>query len=495
MPKSTQNTTIDILPPPVITILGHVDHGKTTLLDTIRKTRVAQKEFGGITQKIGAYQIDIPPNPKNKAQVKKITFIDTPGHVAFTQMRSQGALVADIAVLVVAGNDGIMPQTIESITHIKNSQIPVIVAINKMDLPDINLEKIKKQLSKQGLNLEEYGGDVPVVPISAKKEEGIDKLLSTIILIHELYYKKASTSFSGVVIESALTKTKGIVATIIVRSGNLAVGDEVVSTNNTFKIRALLSDTGINRTVISRGDPAEVLGFKSLPEVGSTLYKINEAELNKPVQKTITAIQPETVAPEVSASEQPPSEDKIKLIVKADTAGSLEAISLSLKSDVMIISNAVGNINESDVLLAKTTKALIIGFNVTPPDNVTKLAASEKVLIKTYNLIYQLIDELEELIEAIRKGNLVTILGEAKINVIFNIKKEKIAGVKVVKGRIARGDQVKIMREETEISRAKIKSLRHGKEDISKVEQGTEAGVLLSHDIDFLTGDSIISIG
>ncbi len=476
-----KQTFATLLPrPPVVTILGHVDHGKTTLLDTIRKTNIAAKEYGGITQHIGAYQITFNNN--------RITFIDTPGHEAFNKMRSRGASVADLAILVVAGNDGVMPQTVESLEYIKSAKIPFIVVVNKMDLPDINLEKIKKQLVKLDIKLEEYGGEIPLIPLSAKTGQGIDKLLEMIILIAELHQIK-DTSFEklqAVVIESVLSRNKGPTATVIVRSGKLSIGDDVVCQNQEFRVRALNNWLGENLQQVKSGEGAEVLGWKTLPAVGGILYNKHQIQLMQPVSSQITQVSPKNPALD---------EEQIKLIIKADSAGTLEAIRGSLPKNTLILESGVGNINESDILLAKSTKALIIGFHIKPGENVLKLADSEKVIIKTYNIIYELIDEIDEVVEALKQGNLVNILGEAKVIALFNIKDQIIAGVKVIKGRIARGDQVKIMRKDEEIGRAKIKSLRHNKEDITKSEQGSEAGLILSQNIEILTGDSIISIG
>ncbi|MCL4339017.1 translation initiation factor IF-2 [Patescibacteria group bacterium] len=514
MPTRTDTQSV-LLRPPIVTILGHVDHGKTTLLDYIRKTSVAAREYGGITQHIGAYQTEVvlPQQDKNgKSQSKKITFIDTPGHETFSKMRSRGAKVADIAVLVIAGNDGVMPQTIESIEHIKSAGIPCLVAINKVDIPDINLDKVKKQLTKAGLKLEEYGGDIPVVPLSAKTGQGVPKLLEMILLLAELNQitDVSSQPFKAVVIESILSKNRGPVATVVVRSGQLEVGEEVVCDNQEFKIRALVDWLGKNLDEVKNGDAAEILGWKILPPVGSILIKKSESELAKNIEKDIidaptislsTHAETEITLPHpplpavVQNTQTAIEEEKIKIIIKADTAGTLEAIMYSLPKNIVIIQSGVGNISESDILLAKTAKALIIGFHLKPNDNILKLADSEKVIIKTYNIIYELIDEIDDVVDALKKGNLVKILGEARVQVIFDIKDQKIAGVKVISGRIAKGDQIKVVRGENEIGRAKIKSLKHNKEDITKSEQGNEAGVLLSQNLDILTGDSIISIG
>lgn len=500
-------------PCPVVTILGHVDHGKTTLLDTIRKTNIALHEEGGITQHIGAYQITvrsknaqssrpirhlaerggIPNEILRQAQDDRaadshtITFIDTPGHEAFSKMRGRGAQVADIAVLVVAANDGVMPQTLESISHIQSAKIPCIVAINKIDLPNINIEKIKKQLTKAGLNLEEYGGDVPIVPLSAKTGFGIDKLLEMILLLSELYQdkKEIQKNLQAVVIEATLSKNRGPVATVIVRHGSLKVAQEVICENQVTKIRALVDWNGKNIPEVTSGQPAEVLGWKKVPGVGSIVSTGSPIQPTPEEEKVLT---PNT-APEEN------EEQKMKLIIKTDSLGSLEAISHGLKDNVEIISSRVGLVTESDVMLAKITRAIIIGFNIKTPESVVKLAQSEKVFIKNFNIIMQVFQEIDDVAQSLKQGNLVTILGEAKIIALFTFKDDKVAGVEVTSGRIARGDQVKVVREDQEIGRARIKSLRHLKDDVTRVDQGTQGGVILSQKFDFLTGDSIISIG
>lgn len=471
--------------PPVVTVLGHVDHGKTTLLDTIRKSNVAAREAGGITQGIGAYQIE--------SKGKKITFIDTPGHEAFAAMRARGARVADIAILVVAANDGVQPQTQESIRLIQDSKIPVIVALNKMDVPGINIEKIKKQLTQAGLQLEEYGGETPVVPISAIKGEGIEKLLEMIQLLVELHPPEESTQgpLKAIVIESELSKQKGSVATVIIRQGEMHVGDTVFCEKQTFRVRALMDWQNKSRPVAQAGDPVQILGWQRVPDVGSILSNATPVPAHTPASATPPQNVP-AQSPDESAEK-----DKVKLIIKTDTTGSLEAISEGIKNltSVVVISSGVGQIHESDILLAKTTKSLVLGFNQHPDNSVQRLAQSEKVLIKTYTIIYELFNELDDVVEAIRLGNLVTILGEAKVLALFPFEGEQVAGIKVSAGRIARGDQIKIMRGEEELGRARIKSLRHKKEDITKAEIGTEAGALFSHPFDLLTGDSIIAIG
>jgi translation initiation factor IF-2 len=507
MKQKTVTPTV-IIRPPVVTILGHVDHGKTTLLDTIRNTQITAKEHGGITQHIGAYEVALPSKlvTKNKSPISTITFIDTPGHQAFARMRVRGADVADIAVLVVAGNDGVQPQTVESIHHIKAAKIPTIVAINKIDLPDINVDKIKQQLVKLGLDLEEYGGETPVVPLSAKTGLNLDKLFEMILVLWELHAVKLDLiePFKGVVIESTLTKNRGSVATIVVRNGSIKRGDELICDDIICKVQAMINWKGEQLLQLHAGQAAEILGWKHVPQVGSVVTFESAPVAKKPIEPPVPsaiAKQPPTQAPSPPGTIPPvaqfqPPEEKMKIILRCDMAGTLEAITAGLPQDMIeILSSGVGTISESDVLLAKTTKSIIVGFQIKPPDSVLKLASAEKVIIRTYNIIYELFDELEEVALALKEGNLVTILGEAKIIAVFPMKQELIAGVKVISGRIARGDQVKIVRENVEIGRARIKSLRHQKEDITKSEQGSDAGLILSHKLDLLTGDAIISIG
>lgn len=489
---------VSFVRPPIVTVLGHVDHGKTTLLDTIRKTQITAKEHGGITQHIGAYEIILNKEitQKAKSPISSITFIDTPGHQAFARMRVRGADVADIAILVVAGNDGVQPQTVESINHIQAAKIPTIVVINKIDLPDINMDRIKQQLVKLGLELEEYGGETPVVPLSAKTGQNLEKLFEMILIVAELHNVKQDPHalFQGVIIESTLTKNRGPVATIVVRNGVIKRGDDLVADTSLCRVQAMINWKGEQLPELHAGQAAEILGWKTVPPVGSTATLSSQKQAPKEIP-----LPAKTAAPSPVGSPTPVQsveEEKIKIILRSDMAGTLEAIQAGLQKDMFeTISSGVGTISESDVLLAKTTKAIIVGFQIKPPESVVKLASAEKVIIRSYNIIYELFDELEEVAIALKEGNLVTVLGEAKIIALFPMKQEMIAGIKVISGRIARGDQVKIVREEKEIGRSKIKSLRHLKEDVNKAEQGTEAGLILSQKLDLLTGDAIIAIG
>ena len=435
--------------PPIVVVLGHVDHGKTTLLDAIRSTNVATKEYGGITQKIGAHQITLPAT--SHQPLATITFIDTPGHEAFTKMRSRGTKVADIAVLVVAANDSVMPQTIESIKTIQDAKIPYIVAINKMDLPEANVDRVIQDLLRHGVLLENYGGDVPFVKVSAKKKEGVKELLDLITLLAQVSGVSGNPDgpLEMAVIESKMDKNRGWVVTVIIRNGTLKVGQEISS----GKIRALVDYQGKNILQAGPGTPVEILGLRQDP---------------------IAEISPSQNA-------------DLNLILKADTNGSLEAIQAKIPDNVNLLSSGTGEITDADVLFAKSTKAIILGFNVKLAS--PKLAETEKVLVRTYKIIYELLDELEDA----AKGALVPpvteeVLGTAEIIAEFPFEKLRVCGTKVTDGRLARGDLIKIQSQ-----KSKIKSIRVGKDDVNRVEKGKECGVLLDPQIDFGVGDDIIA--
>ncbi len=474
--------------PPIVTILGHVDHGKTTLLDFIRKSNVAAREHGGITQHIGAYQIT--------HEDKLITFIDTPGHAAFEKMRSRGAAVADIAVLVVALDDGIMPQTVEAIKHIQLAKVAMVVAINKIDLPGINMQvqmdKIKKQLSDRGVLIEEYGGDVPLVPLSAKSGDGVDKLLEIILLVAEVNEFKGDPTAtpSGVVIESSLDKAKGSVATLLIRNGTLKRGDQILVGGVKGKIKGMFDYAGKSMDQAGPSTPVEVLGLDSVPAVGSVLgQQLSEKKVVKP-----------EVASLLDRLKQDDSE-VLKLIVKADKQGSLEAIEGSLdnfnldKKVVEVIATGVGDILEFDVKLADSAKAIVVGFNVKVAGVAAKLAETDHVLIRTYNIIYELLDEMEEVIESmIRPGKIEEILGKAEVLAEFPYgKNERIAGCRVVEGGINKGPKVRVVRDGEIIGEGKLKSLKKVKEEVNRIEKGQDCGMIFDPPIDFQTGDIVES--
>lgn len=474
--------------PPVVAVLGHVDHGKTTLLDTIRKSHVADREHGGITQSIGAYQIDDPV----------ITFIDTPGHEAFSKMRSRGATIADIAILVVAADDSVMPQTKESIEQIKAAGIPLIVAMNKMDLPGANPDKVKQDLARHGVQVEGFGGDIPFVPVSAKQGTGINELLEMINLVAQMKELSGDPTapVMAMVVETRVDKGKGMVASVVVKQGTLRVGDGLYEgAKLVAKIRAM-GDGVAQVKEAGPSKPVEVLGFTQLPQVGAVLH----TSAQEVTQSPVTSPQPPVAGsvPELPDWLKPKSEQeerKLNIFLKADTAGSLEAVIASLHPRIHIVQSGVGDITEADIQQAKSSKAFVVGFNVKAANSVAKLAQQEKVVFRTYAIIYELLDELAEVVEGMKE----VLSGERELGVgtiiaEFPFEKQRVAGTKVTEGRLARGDQVKIMRGEEEIGRAKIKSLRTAKEDVTKVEVGQECGVLFDRTVAFLPQDAIIAV-
>ena len=471
--------------PPIVAVLGHVDHGKTTLLDFIRKTNVAAREHGGITQNIGAYQAPV----KNRL----ITFIDTPGHEAFAKMRSRGATAADIAILVVAADDSVKPQTKESIEQIKAAGVPMIVVANKIDLPAANLDRVKQDLAKNSVQVEGFGGDVPILPVSAKQGTGVAELLDMILLVSDMkgLGGDANGQVSAIVIETRVDKGRGLVATLLVKNGTLRVGQPLYEgAKQVAKVRAMFDEYGNAPSggEALPGKPVEVLGFTTLPSIGTMLSELPIAvSIAMPTKKSESSM-PDFLKP---IEEQ---EEHIKLILKADTAGSLEAVRSSLPEQITMVSSGIGDINDADVLLAKSSGSIIIGFNVSAKPPVAKLAQTEKVIFRTYKIIYELLDELKDVVSGLKEVLVEEReLGVGQIIAEFPFEKTRIAGTKIASGRLAKGDSVKIMRNQTEVGRAKIKSLRHGKDDITRAEVGNECGVLLDQKLDFSVGDAIIA--
>ena len=456
--------------PPVVVILGHVDHGKTSLLSKIKETDLTKKEFGGISQHIGTYQ------------AAGITFIDTPGHVAFSEMRSRGAKVADLAVLVVAADEGVKPQTLESLKHLQKVKIPYLIAINKIDLPEAKIDWVKGNLAENKIMVEGYGGNVVAVPVSAKTGEGIKELLEMILLLVEMAEVKGSpqNKLEAVVIESRLDAKRGPLATILIRNGQLNQGDEIWVEDSNLKVKAMFDEDGqrIEKAVPSQ--PVQVLGFSQIPPVGG---RVTTKSQKKPsVSQKKPSIEPEG------------TEKKFKIILKADTTGTLEAVLASFPDEVAVIQSRVGNINESDILLASTTDAQVIGFNVKFPARVKKLAESEKVKVEVYRIIYDLLKDIEKRVLKILEPTIdEEILGEAEIVAEFEIKDERIAGCRVKKGRISKQDNLHLRRGEEVLGNCKIKSLKVGKSDAESVKRGGEFGVVLNPGLDFKVGDVLIS--
>jgi translation initiation factor IF-2 len=465
--------------PPIVTIMGHVDHGKTTLLDAIRKSRITAGEAGGITQHIGAYQVE--------HQDKRITFIDTPGHAAFSSMRARGATVTDIVVLVVAGTEGIKPQTVESIKHIKASTCQLIIAANKKDLPGFSAEMVKAQLAEHQIFCEGYGGQTPLVEISAIKQEGIADLLDMIVLVSEIeeITGDPTAPLEAVIIESSLDKHRGAVASAIVRQGTLSIGDQIFLNQEQVKVRGLFNDLGKRTTSVGPGDPVEIIGFKLVPAVGSTLTSVS-------VEKAALEAAPKAAVVETAEDEE--EKPGYNLIIKADTEGTLEAIKASISPDITVIDASVGPVSESDVLMADSTGADILCFGVSVTTTAKRLAEIEKISITSFTIIYKLLEYLEEKMLKIMEPTIDEIdVGEAEIMAIFEMKGDRIAGCKIKSGEIAKSHRFHLIRDGKIVSDPRIRSLKRGKEDIPLAKAGTECGVVFSAHVDFRVGDMLKS--
>ena len=494
--KDTQKTTSisdKALGIPVVAVLGHVDHGKTSLLDAIRKTNIAGGEHGGITQKIGASTVEVVHEGKKR----KITFIDTPGHEAFSKMRSRGATACDIGLLIISSTDGMMPQTKESIQHLLLSKVPFIVVLTKSDLPEKNIEKVKQQLEKEQILLEGRGGDTPVIEVSAKTGANIKELLELIVLVFDLKSAevKKEQIFKAIIIESKKDSKKGVAASAIIRSGNLTIKDEVVCGKTIGRIRALLNAEGKQVKEAGEGEAVEIMGFEDVPQVGDIVYKKSEASLEIPQQQLAKPIDKALATPTISPNFFLSEDDgriTLSIVLCADTEGSLEAILASLPKDVKILLKKTGEISEADILLAKSTGAFVIGFNTKIRNEITHLARVEKVLVKNYTIIYELLDEVKDALEGKVIAEEEHIYGTATILASFPFEKSVVLGIRVLEGRVARGDKIRIMRGEEIVGESIISSLRQGKEQISKVEKGKEAGIILSPALDFTIGDMLL---
>ncbi len=473
---------------PVVTILGHVDHGKTSLLDYIRKSRIAAREHGGITQRIGAYEIETGIKGYEN---DKITFIDTPGHEAFSQLRSRGATVADIAILVIDAKDSLMPQTIESISHIKTANIPFIVALNKIDLPDAKPQKVKRDLLKYEVQTEDMGGKVIAMPISAKEGTGIQELLEAILLIasdQNLVYEKDAPA-EAFIIETKKDQ-RGIVASTIIKNGTMKVGDDVYVDGKKIRIRSLINDLGKSVREVIPSTPFELLGFDEMPTVGSFITTAVQDEKEAAARDSL--IKMTTVH---DLFEKKVEEKKLSLIIKADSQGSLEAIvqSLSKNENITIVMSALGGVHRSDIFLAKTTKSIVIGFSVQIDNEVKELARQEKVIIKTYNIIYELLEELQEVSDLLREKEEQekNLKAEAKVLATFIIQGETIYGVKVTKGKITVGESAELYRNANMIGKTRLVSLKTRAKTITNVKKDQECGMSFSPVLDIKVGDVV----
>ena len=487
------------LRPPVVTVMGHVDHGKTSLLDCIRNTHVQTHEAGGITQHIGAYQVN--------CKGKKIVFLDTPGHEAFTAMRARGAQITDIAILVVAADDGVMPQTIEAIHHAKSAGVPIIVAINKIDKPGANPDRVKQELMEQGLVPEEYGGDTIMVPVSAKKQIGIDDLLEMVLLVAEVKELKANPNRDarGVIVEAKLDKGRGPVATVLVQNGTLRIGDSVVCGTTYGKVRAMVNDRGENVKKAGPSVPVEILGLNDVPEAGDILAVLEEKQARSIAEARIERQRNNLIkSKKVSLDDlfhqiQEGDIKDLNIVIKADVQGSVEALSSSLlklnKNDevrVSIVHSGVGAVNESDVMLASASNALIIAFNVRPDANARKLADTENIDIRTYRVIYDAINDVKDAMSGMLKPKYKEIIqGRVEIRQVMKFSKALVAGSYVLEGKICNNSKIRIIRDNIEIFDGEIDSLRRFKDEVKEVNAGYECGISIVDFRDFKEGDII----
>ena len=486
-----------VLRPPVVTVMGHVDHGKTSLLDVIRKSSVARGEAGGITQHIGAYQVN--------CQGKKIVFLDTPGHEAFTAMRARGAQVTDIAILVVAADDGVMPQTIEAINHAKSADVPIIVAINKIDKPGANPDHVKQQLAEHELISEEWGGDVIMVPVSAKKEIGINDLLETILLVAEVQELKANPNREarGVIIEAQLDKGRGPVATVLVQNGTLRIGDSIVAGTTFGKVRAMINDRGENVKKAGPSMPVEVLGLSDVPEAGDELAALDEKLVRAIADKRIEKQRTELMkSKKVSLDDlfhqiQEGHIKDLNIVIKADVQGSVEALTGSLlalnKNEevrVSIVHSGVGAVSESDVMLAAESNALIIAFNVRPDANARKAADAEKIDIRTYQVIYDALNDVKAAMSGMLAPKYKEVVsGKVEIRQVMKFSKVLVAGCYVLEGKVANNSKIRIIRDHIVVFDGEVDSLRRFKDDVKEVAAGYECGLTLKDYRDFKEGD------
>ncbi|UCE97711.1 MAG: translation initiation factor IF-2 [Dehalococcoidia bacterium] len=481
--------------PPVITIMGHVDHGKTRLLDAIRQSNVMDSEAGGITQHIGAYQVEVSG--------QKITFLDTPGHEAFTAMRARGSRVTDVTVLVVAADDGVKPQTLEAIDHAKAANVPIVVAINKIDKPDANPETVKQQLADAGLVIEEWGGDTISVQTSAKAKKGIDDLLENLLLVAEMENLLADPHqpAKGVVIEAEMDKTKGPLATILVHDGTLKPGDSVVVGTTWGRIRAMYNDTGKQVKKAKPSMPVVILGLHAVPQVGDTLSAVSDerkarelAERKKNIdEKTPKAVSLYNIFDQISSGRV----KELNIVIKADVQGSIEPIKNSLqklstdKVQVKLIHTGIGNVTESDIMLAIASKGLVIVFNAGVETGAKRLAETEGIDIRNYNIIYELVDDVEKALKGLLEPEYKeVIVGRAEVRALFpSRKKRSVAGVYITEGKVSRGTPVRVLRNSKIAIESVVDNLRRFKDDVKEVTNGYECGIIIKDYDDFQVGD------
>ncbi len=499
IPEIVDDPKTLVLRPPVVTVMGHVDHGKTSLLDVIRKTSVSTHEAGGITQHIGAYQV--------KCQGKKIVFLDTPGHEAFTAMRARGAQVTDIAILVVAADDGVMPQTVEAIHHAKDAGVPIIVAVNKIDKPGANPANVKNELMEHGLVPEEYGGDTIMVEVSAKKNIGISDLLEMVLLVAEVKELKANPKREarGVIIEAQLDKGRGPVATVLVQSGTLRIGDSIVAGTTYGKVRAMLNDRGENVKKAGPSVPVEVLGLNDVPAAGDELAALEEKQARTIAEKRMEKQRNDMIhAKKVSLDDlfnqiQEGHLKDLNIVVKADVQGSVEALNSSLmglnKNDevrVRIVHSGVGAVTESDVMLASASNALVIAFNVRPDANARRVADTEGIDIRTYRVIYDALNDVKEAMSGMLAPKYKEVIqGKVEIRQVMKFSKALVAGSHVLEGKITNQSKIRIVRDNIEVFDGELDGLRRFKDDVKEVAAGYDCGITIKDYKDFREGDII----
>jgi translation initiation factor IF-2 len=491
------------LRPPVVTVMGHVDHGKTSLLDAIRKTNVTASEVGAITQHIGAYQVEVP-SPDDPKQMKKITFIDTPGHEAFTALRARGASITDIAVLVVAADDSVMPQTIEAIDHARAAKVPMIVAINKTDLPAANVDKVKQDLVQKGVVIEEFGGDVIAVPVSAKTGAGLDDLLEHILLVAEVGELKANPDVpaEGTIIESKKDANRGPMATVIVQKGTLRVGDIVGAGGSYGKVKAMFDDKGTRITEAPPSSPVEIMGLNIAPHPGDPFSVVEDErdareaaeEREREDAEVGRGLSLEAISGDIAAGRT----KDLNVIIKADANGSVEAIRDSLlplsgeEVRLNVIRTGVGNVTESDVMLATASRAIIVGFHVKTEPGARRVAEADRVDIRHYQIIYELIEDVEKAVKGLMAPVFAEIIdGHAEVRAIFRVRGGRIAGCFVTDGIVRRNSLARVLRGGEMLHESRVSSLRHFKEDVREMQNGNECGIGIERFETFQEGDII----
>jgi len=499
--KALQNPKQLVIRPPVVTIMGHVDHGKTTLLDAIRESNLVNRESGGITQHIGAYQVEYSG--------RSITFVDTPGHEAFTKLRARGAMITDIVILIVAADDGVMPQTKEAIAHAKAANVPILVAINKIDKPEADIERTKQQLSQEGLLVEDWGGDIVSIEISAKKKKNIGELLEMLLLLTDVTEIKGNphVNAQGVVLESRLDPRKGAVATVIIQNGILHPGEAYISGSVFGRSRALFDESGQSVQEAGLSMPVEVLGFSDVPQAGDFFHVVDNLETAKQIadyrlgkiKKPESSRKDRMTLDQLFEQIDDNSVKELLLIIKADVHGSVEVLRDTLsnlstdKVKIEILHSACGKITDSDVLLASTSNSIIIGYNIKPTQAVLDLAREEKVEIRSYNVIYQLTDDIKKAQTGMLEPEIhEAFMGRAEVRKIFRIPKAgTIAGCYVSDGKISRNAMVKVIRNDEVIHTGKISSLKHLKNNTAEVKKDLECGIGLANFKDIQPGDLI----